>query len=224
MRLCRLSFFISAALFLGVYVVSTAYSEGLVREGLTKEGLNDVFRMLQAPEKRFVEKQVSRALIRILEFSSNRLIDIELTEGNASFFKEIELNLKACHADYHGAKGQDVAWIEVYEYPPVKNGVDDADEVSPSDDVYDEAYDKSSSVKVFQGWMFNKYTDVSTVDHAKYDVRLLKCLPSEVLPEAVPVVVPTEEFELEEEGLGGEVSSIAPAIEVEDLLPAFPVF
>jgi hypothetical protein len=143
--------------------------------------LEDVLRLLQNQppvESRLAE----RVQVRVLEFASNRLTDIDLVAGQTTTYQELELVLQSCLQDYQGVAGQDVAWVEIYE------------KAAASDGTFAEAEGEiPARTLLFSGWMFNTFTDVSTLDHPKYDVRILSCLS----PVEVPLVRPVGLEEVE---------------------------
>jgi hypothetical protein len=175
--------------FLACWVSLTA-----VAQPTSPATLEDVLRLLQNQppvESRLAE----RARVRVLEFASNRLTELDLVADQATAYQELELVLKSCQKDYQGVTGQDVAWVEIYEQvtPAVP---------TPSTSEVEQTIPERRLL--FSGWMFNTFTDVSTLDHPKYDVRVTGCLTSVEVPVVRPMgLEDVEELEIlspEEEG------------------------
>lgn len=95
----------------------------------------------------------SAATLRLLDKNTNRLLNIPLKAG-ASATSPLSITLRRCVPDVQGIPGQDVAWIDVT--------------------------DPTSNASLYSGWMFNLYPDVATLEHPRYDLRLIGCTRTDI--------------------------------------------
>ncbi|MFZ2620277.1 MAG: DUF2155 domain-containing protein [Alphaproteobacteria bacterium] len=134
-----------------------------------------------------------RAKVRVLTFASNEVDDVTLKADVPQTVGDLTLTLRACRANFGRVLGQDVAWLEV-EGPAATATANAAAE-----------QEKTAKVTLFKGWMYNTFTDISTLDYPQADVRLLGCThgaaKAEVKAEAaVPEVSSTTESATDEAG------------------------
>lgn len=91
-------------------------------------------------------------VVRVLDKISGDTTDIQINRGQSEVFGRLTITLDDCRY-------------------PTKN---------PNSDAYAhmdivEAHDSGKSLPVFSGWMFASSPALSAVDHARYDVWMLRC-------------------------------------------------
>ncbi|MBI1308750.1 MAG: DUF2155 domain-containing protein [Proteobacteria bacterium] len=89
------------------------------------------------------------ARIRWLDKQTSRLDDYVVKAGTPLKLNDMTVSLGKCLADYGDTVLQDVAWLTV------------------SEDGRDSPW--------FEGWMFNTFPEVATLDHPRYNMQLIGC-------------------------------------------------
>ncbi len=89
------------------------------------------------------------AKLRGLDKVSGEVIDLELAVGARAQIGRIEVALGACRYPEDNQTGEAFAWLEVVD--PLRSN------------------------KVFQGWMIASSPALSAMDHARYDVWVIRC-------------------------------------------------
>ncbi len=93
------------------------------------------------------------AILRGLDKLTGEVADIELENGVSGRFGELRIDLAQCRHPEDNAAGEAYAFLSVYE-------------------------ERKSDAPVFQGWMIASSPALSAMDHARYDVWVLRCKTS----------------------------------------------
>lgn len=99
---------------------------------------------------RDVVEQGRGALIRALDKVSGDVVELTLRSGETTAFGLIEIELGECRYPRGNPAGDAYAWIEVRT--PARGTVD------------------------FQGWMIASSPALNALDHARYDVWVMRCI------------------------------------------------
>ena len=151
-------------LFITLFLLSfSGYAEGVVDTSRFEEMLENLGQTELSKQESIPREG---AKIRILEFSSNRFVDMNIVSGQPERFKNFEILLKGCKANYQNTSGQDIAWLVFREELAGYEG---------------------EMQNVFSGWLLNTFPSASVFDHAKYDVKLLRCLAADEIPAVLEV-------------------------------------
>lgn len=90
------------------------------------------------------------ALLRGLDKLTGQVADFELDNGYSVNFGTLRVDMAQCRHPSENPNGDAFAFISVYE-------------------------DQGSGANVFQGWMVASSPALSALDHARYDVWVLRC-------------------------------------------------
>jgi len=108
------------------------------------------------------------AVVRLLDKQTGRSQTLTMVAGQPQTVNTLTLTMNKCFWDYKARSKLDVAWLDVH--------------------------DTAMTDKGFQGWMFNQFPDVATMDHPRYDVQLESCVTPagtrRLLPSTVTSTVP----------------------------------
>jgi hypothetical protein len=105
------------------------------------------------------EQQVTAAtgsIVRALDMITGRLVDIEIANGETKVFERLEITVSECRYPVDNPSSDAFVYITIRE-PAVEK-------------------------TWFEGWMTAASPALSAMDHARYDVWVLRCK----IPEAVP--------------------------------------
>lgn len=105
------------------------------------------------------QSQQQKARVRILTFSTNALDDRTLTVDTPYMFEDVQIVLRGCRANVENIPNNDMAWIDVFT-TLTDAAIVDAEPVQQL---------------LLSGWILSQYTDANTLEHPKYDVRLMGC-------------------------------------------------
>jgi hypothetical protein len=94
-------------------------------------------------------QDASSAALRLLDKQTNRISRFVVDINTPATQTPFTLSVGRCVKNVAGVPGQDAAWLDVTP----KQGGD----------------------KWFNGWMFNTYPDVATLDNPRYDLQLIGC-------------------------------------------------
>lgn len=136
-----------------------------------------------------------QAVVRVLDKQTNRVQQVTLAAGQPQTLGLLTLNVQTCLFDYKRTPRLDVAWLDI------------VDETMPD--------------RTFSGWMYSLYPAAATLEHPRYDVRLMSC----VLPDGVGRMVPTTNVSLTTPvatDTAGSGDDEAPAAETPQPAPAEP--
>ena len=89
------------------------------------------------------------ATVRGLDKVSGEVVDMELAVGQSKDLGRIDIKLGECRYPEDNLAGEAFAWIEVS--------------------------DSLRSVTVFEGWMIASRPALNALDHARYDVWIIRC-------------------------------------------------
>ena len=135
------------------------------------------------------QSEYQRAEVRILEFSSNKLVNIELVADHPVDFQGLKLQLQKCVVDHNGIIKNDAALIAIYENNIIVDSTIDADSNEGT----------TTDFPLFEGWLYALYPSAQVFDHPKYDIRLGSCLSPVTLSDVAPVEEASSDFIQEEE-------------------------
>ncbi|MBT0956108.1 DUF2155 domain-containing protein [Alphaproteobacteria bacterium KMM 3653] len=96
--------------------------------------------------------QASGALLRGLDKTSGNLTDLEMTRGQTLQYGRLQITLNDCRYPNGGALSAAFAEIEIT--------------------------DLGTNTPVFGGWMLSRSPALNALDHARYDVWVLRCTNS----------------------------------------------
>lgn len=134
-------------------VCSMASAQQIVVEELN--GLEDGISLRQAPIFEHVTEEVravrgAGALLRGLDKLTGEVADVELQNGFSVSFGQLRIDLAECRYPDDNANGEAYAFLTIYDGPAVGE-------------------------PLFQGWMIASSPALSAMDHARYDVWVLRC-------------------------------------------------
>lgn len=118
------------------------------------------------------DQKPDAARIGWLDKQTNRYETVVMKLGQPQTLGDLEVEVDKCLPDYKGVLGQDVGWIKVTDAPSVAN---------------------ARTAPWFEGWMFNTFPEVATLDHPRYDMQLMGCgaKPRKIINTA-PVIIDTQ--------------------------------
>lgn len=90
------------------------------------------------------------AMLRGLDKLTGEVVDFELNNGYSVNFGTLRVDMAQCRYPSENPTGEAFAFISAYE-------------------------DKGAGANVFQGWMIASSPALSAMDHARYDVWVLRC-------------------------------------------------
>jgi hypothetical protein len=93
--------------------------------------------------------QAPGATLRGLDKVSGEVIDLELFVGETAAFGRIEVTLGECRYPEDNPMGEAYAWLEIED--PLR------------------------TASVFEGWMVASSPALNALDHARYDVWVIRC-------------------------------------------------
>lgn len=91
------------------------------------------------------------AMLRGLDKLNGQVVDIELANGYRVAFGDLRVDMAECRYPEDNAAGEAYAYLTIY---------DGKDAVDP----------------LFQGWMVASSPALSALDHARYDIWVLRCV------------------------------------------------
>ena len=106
-------------------------------------------------------RRSKQAVVRILDKQTNRMHQVTLAVGQAQTVGSLTVGIQACLFDYRRTPRLDVAWLDIV--------------------------DGNLPDRNFSGWMYSLYPAAATLEHPRYDVRVVGC----VLPDGVGRMVPS---------------------------------
>ena len=111
-----------------------------------------------------------QATVRLLTFSNNELQDQVLAVNQPFDFQDLTLILRGCRADVNNLPENDMAWVDVYSAAKA-DGAEQPEQPEPKKTQPQTGEENL----LFSGWLLNQYTDAHTLEHPKYDLRLVTC-------------------------------------------------
>lgn len=90
------------------------------------------------------------ALLRGLDKLTGHVVDIDLENGYSVGFGDLRVDLADCRHPADNATGEAYAFLSVFE-------------------------EKKSDAPLFQGWMIASSPALNAMDHARYDIWVLRC-------------------------------------------------
>jgi len=93
--------------------------------------------------------QASGAYVRGLDKVSGEVLDLELEIGETASLGRIEVTLGECRYPEDNPTGEAYAWLEIED--PLR------------------------TARVFEGWMVASSPALNALDHARYDVWVIRC-------------------------------------------------
>ena len=99
------------------------------------------------------------AMLRGLDKLTGQVVDFELANGFSVNFGTLRVDMAQCRHPSDNPTGEAYAFISVYE-------------------------DQGEGANLFQGWMIASSPALSALDHARYDVWVLRCVPDAAAAEA----------------------------------------
>lgn len=94
--------------------------------------------------------QAPGATVRGLDKVSGEVIDLQLSIGETAALGRIEVTLGECRYPEDNPKGEAYAWLEIDD--PLRTS------------------------RVFEGWMVASSPALNALDHARYDVWVIRCI------------------------------------------------
>lgn len=145
--------------FAGIALVlccSAVQAQQIVVEQL--DGLEDGVTLRQAPIFEHTTEQAraiagTGAIIRGLDKLTGDVADVEMQNGFSVSFGQLRVDLAECRHPDDNATGEAYAFLTIYDGPAVGE-------------------------PLFQGWMIASSPALSAMDHARYDVWVLRCTTS----------------------------------------------
>ncbi|WP_421749485.1 DUF2155 domain-containing protein [Cognatishimia sp.] len=154
-----MSWRLSTAAALCCFMSTAANAQTIVTEELeTINGLEDGISLIQTPLFEEVIEEVravpgSGAVLRGLDKMNGQVEDFELQNGYSIGFGNLRVDLAECRHPDDNATGEAFAFLTIYDGPAVGD-------------------------PAFQGWMIASSPALSAMDHARYDVWVLRCTTS----------------------------------------------
>ncbi len=135
---------------------TAASAQQIVVEELN--GLEEGISLTQAPIFEHITEEAravagTGAILRGLDKVTGDVADVELQNGFSVTFGQLRIDLAECRYPDDNATGEAYAFLTIYDGP---------DAVDP----------------LFQGWMIASSPALSAMDHARYDIWVLRCTTS----------------------------------------------
>lgn len=123
---------------------------GFAQDGLTQTPIGDGLGYLPDIQAGSIRAAEARGVIlKGLDKVSGDVTDIELDVGESVTFGRIEVTLSACRYPEDNPSGEAFAWLDIR--------------------------DPSRDSQIFGGWMVASSPALNALDHARYDVWVIRC-------------------------------------------------
>ncbi len=135
---------------LSVVALALLAAPGIAQEGLSQAPLGEGLGFLPDVAEGSIRAAEARgAILKGLDKVSGEVTDIELSVGESVTLGRIEVTLSACRYPEDNPTGEAFAWLDIRD--PLRDD------------------------QVFGGWMVASSPALNALDHARYDVWVIRC-------------------------------------------------